>query len=50
MNKSDLVSKYERLLILKNYSKRTAAVYVSGTGIFLSYIQSNGKEKALSYS
>ncbi|MCH2451360.1 MAG: site-specific integrase [Gracilimonas sp.] len=41
MDKTELISKYESKLILKNYSKKTVEVYVSALGIFLSYIQSN---------
>lgn len=41
MNITELISKYESKLILKNYSERTVDVYVSALGIFLSYIQSN---------
>ncbi len=41
MNKSDLISKYESKLILKNYSERTIQVYLSSLGIFLHYIQRN---------
>lgn len=37
MNKTELISKYERLLFLKNYSKRTVDVNVSALVIFLSY-------------
>ncbi|MFY0684624.1 MAG: tyrosine-type recombinase/integrase [Balneola sp.] len=41
MNKSELISKYESKLILKNYSNRTVKVYVSGLAIFISYLRKN---------
>ncbi len=41
MNKIQLMSKYETKLILKNYSKRTIEVYLSGLSIFIKYIQEN---------
>ena len=41
MNKIELISKNETKLILKNYSKRTIEVYLSGLSIFIKYIQEN---------
>ena len=45
MNKSELISKYESKLILKNYSDRTVEVYVSALGIFIAYLKNNDVEK-----
>src|SRR5690554_1073736 len=45
MNKSDLISKYESKLILKNYSERTVQVYVSALGVFISYLIDNEVKK-----
>ena len=39
MNKNELISKYEAKLILKNYSKNTIDVYLSGVRIFIDFIQ-----------
>ncbi len=39
MNKNELISKYEAKLILKNYSKNTIDVYLSGIRIFIDFIQ-----------
>ncbi len=41
MNKTNLISKYESKLILKNYSKRTREVYISALKVFLSFLQRN---------
>lgn len=45
MNKSELISKFEHHLILKNYSENTVRSYVNGLNIFLSYITKNKVEK-----
>lgn len=45
MNKSDLLSKYESKLILKNYSDRTVEVYLSALGVFISYLKNNDVQK-----
>ena len=39
VNKNELISKYEAKLILKNYSKNTIDVYLSGVRIFIDFIQ-----------
>lgn len=41
MNKTDLITKYEHRLTLKNYSKRTLRAYLNGLNIFLSYLKAN---------
>lgn len=41
MNKSDLITKYEHRLTLKNYSKNTLRAYLNGLHIFLDYVKAN---------
>ena len=41
INKIQLILKYETKLLLKNYSRRTIEVYLSGLSIFIKYIQEN---------
>jgi len=48
MKKSELISKYEHQLTLKNYSGRTLKAYVNGLNIFLEYVQMNGIHKVSS--
>ena len=45
MNKSELISKFEHHLILKNYSENTVRSYVNGLNIFLRYITKNKVDK-----
>lgn len=48
MNKTELISKYESALILRNYSQRTIEVYKSTLRIFISFIQKNKIKKVTS--
>lgn len=41
MNKTDLTTKYEHRLTLKNYSENTLRAYLSGLSIFLDYLRVN---------
>jgi len=41
MNKTDLITKYEHRLTLKNYSENTLRAYLSGLNIFLDYVKVN---------
>ncbi len=41
MNKTDLITKYEHRLTLKNYSENTLRAYLSGLQIFLDYLKVN---------
>lgn len=41
MKKSDLISKYEHQLTLKNYSENTLKAYLNGLNIFLDFLKSN---------
>lgn len=38
MKKSELISKYEHQLTLKNYSENTLKAYLNGLNIFLQYL------------
>ncbi|MEX2605466.1 MAG: site-specific tyrosine recombinase/integron integrase [Gracilimonas sp.] len=48
MNKSNLISKYEHQLTLKNYSENTLRAYLNGLNIFLEYISTNKVQKVTS--
>lgn len=41
MKKSDLISKYEHQLTLKNYSENTLKAYLNGLNIFIEYLSLN---------
>jgi len=41
MKKSELISKYEHRLTLRNYSENTLKAYLNGLNIFLEYLRSN---------
>jgi len=48
MNKSDLITKYEHHLTLKNYSENTLRSYLNGLNIFLDYLKANQIKKVTS--
>jgi len=48
MNKTDLISKYEHRLTLKNYSENTLRSYLNGLYIFLDYLKSHQINKVTS--
>ena len=48
MNKSELISKYEYQLTLKNYSENTLRAYLNGLNIFLEYVSTNRVQKVTS--
>lgn len=41
MNKTDLLTKYNHHLTLRNFSENTIRAYKSGLGLFLGYIKAN---------
>lgn len=48
MNKSELITKYEHHLTLKNYSENTLRSYLNGLQIFLNYLKSYQIKKVTS--
>jgi site-specific recombinase XerD len=48
MNKSELISKYEHQLTLKNYSENTLRAYLNGLNIFLAYVSTHKVQKVTS--
>ncbi len=48
MNKSELITKYEHHLTLKNYSENTLRSYLNGLDVFLDYVRSHKIEKITS--
>lgn len=48
MKKTELISKYEHQLTLKNYSENTLRAYLNGLNVFLEYVCANQVQKVTS--